>query len=138
VKRAYVEVTDNSVEIGTEHLPMCPNREEPDETKRARPSELSEHHVEYACDAATRAIEDAEPYWRRFLRNDPMRGFLVEWGIVVPRHLYRFDGMTHSQFECCKWSCAIMDIAAPAFIEAAATAARGYLAANGYAVVESF
>ena len=134
MKRAYVEIMDDSIEIGTEHV-KCPNHGEPNESLRGRPAAESEHHVEYACDAATRAIEDAEPKWRRCLRLRRVADFMLEWGIRIPLQLYNFDAMTHSQFDCCKWSCLIKDIPTRHFVEVGAKAARVYLTEHGYEIV---
>ena len=126
--RAYAVVTDTGVAIGAEHAPSCPHLVEQHNDQaycqRSRESAgVAEHDVELAFDAATSAIE---PWWRR------------AWTWLRCTHTWSHDGSMHHHFEggyCFLW----IELTVPreGLREAAAAAARQYLASRGYALTDT-
>lgn len=110
--RAWVMTTLTGIDVGTEHLPKCPDTVEKHNcieycTLAAANARSSERSVERALDAATDAIE---PWWFRTLRIV----CVVLWFLRPLRdrllvRFWSFDcSLDHRMYECCTWSGTLM------------------------------
>lgn len=140
-QKAYVERLPNGIEIGTRHEPKCiqPWGLEP------VPPEASERSlidVEYACDAATVAVEKRYPWYLRALWYIERSVWCRKWLRrlrLFRRRPYQFkDAVTHrSEAETCRWLC-LVTIHKSEDVACAAIAAERYLYDRGYQIVEKF
>lgn len=140
-QKAYVERLPNGIEIGTRHDPKCIQPWDLPAID-AEVSERSLVDVEYACDAATIAIEKRYPWWLRALWVLERWPFARRW----LRRLRLFRGrpyqfknpLTHKgDEECCRWLC-LVTVLKTEDVPIGAVAAERYLYDRGYEIVEKF
>jgi hypothetical protein len=122
--RAYVELKGPGIEIGTEHVPTCPDTVEKQGDVEycldaAAAAKRSERAVLLALEAA---INAATPWWARLLRR-------------TSRYC-NFDGsLEHRSFDACTWS-AFLLVPEEQRRREAFVHATGVLTGIGYSVAD--